>query len=170
MSNIAPIETKYAGYRFRSRLEARWAVFLDALGIRWEYEKEGYELPSGRYLPDFWLPNPGVWLEIKGEAPNDIEFAKLEDLCERTGHNGIIWSGLPQIPAVMTTHGYVYCSGYEEPCPCCLTEPSRSLHGLEVWGSDCFGPGSVFVVPGTQGSLSGAIEAAKQARFVRGLW
>ena len=30
------IETKYKGFRFRSRLEARWAVFFDALGIEWE--------------------------------------------------------------------------------------------------------------------------------------
>lgn len=27
------IETRYKGYRFRSRLEARWAVFFDALGL-----------------------------------------------------------------------------------------------------------------------------------------
>lgn len=52
--NIKPIETYYNGYRFRSRLEARWAVFLDALGVEYEYEPEGFELPSGkRYLPDF---------------------------------------------------------------------------------------------------------------------
>lgn len=43
---IKAIKTEYKGYRFRSRLEARWAVFFDALGVRWEYEKEGYELPS----------------------------------------------------------------------------------------------------------------------------
>lgn len=43
---IKAIETSYKGYRFRSRLEARWAVFFDALGIEWEYEKEGYELPN----------------------------------------------------------------------------------------------------------------------------
>ena len=36
--NIKPIETIYKGYRFRSRLEARWAVFFDALGIEYEYE------------------------------------------------------------------------------------------------------------------------------------
>ena len=55
--NLKPIETYYNGYRFRSRLEARWAVFFDALGIKWEYEPEGYELPGGiRYLPDFYLP------------------------------------------------------------------------------------------------------------------
>lgn len=42
--NIKAIETSYKGYRFRSRLEARWAVFFDELGIKWEYEKEGYDL------------------------------------------------------------------------------------------------------------------------------
>lgn len=54
---LTPIETRYGGHRFRSRTEARWAVCLDALGLRWDYEPEGYELPGGtRYLPDFWLP------------------------------------------------------------------------------------------------------------------
>lgn len=50
---IRAIETHYNGYRFRSRLEARWAVFFDALGLKWEYEPEGFQLPSGYYLPDF---------------------------------------------------------------------------------------------------------------------
>lgn len=54
MADLKPIETFYNGYRFRSRLEARWAVFFDALGVEYEYEPEGFLLPSGRrYLPDF---------------------------------------------------------------------------------------------------------------------
>jgi hypothetical protein len=65
---IQAVPTRYAGCHFRSRLEARWAVFFDALGIRWEYEPEGYELPNGEwYLPDFWLPAIEVWLEVKGD-------------------------------------------------------------------------------------------------------
>lgn len=44
--DIKAIETCYAGCRFRSRLEARWAVFFDALGLEWEYEPEGFELPA----------------------------------------------------------------------------------------------------------------------------
>ena len=40
--DIKPIETYYNGYRFRSRLEARWAVFFDALGVPYEYEPEGF--------------------------------------------------------------------------------------------------------------------------------
>lgn len=35
MGDITPIQTRYAGCLFRSRLEARWAVFFDHLGIRW---------------------------------------------------------------------------------------------------------------------------------------
>lgn len=54
MEAIKPIETIYKGYRFRSRLEARWAVFFDSLGVKYEYEPEGFELPGvGAYLPDF---------------------------------------------------------------------------------------------------------------------
>lgn len=67
---IKAIQTRYKGYHFRSRLEARWAVFFDALGITWQYEPEGFELPDGtRYLPDFFLPGfdcaAGLWAEVK---------------------------------------------------------------------------------------------------------
>lgn len=84
------IETEYAGYRFRSRLEARWAVFFDTAGIDFQYEPEGFEfgyrLEHGggswsvdgtwerpfRYLPDFWLPDHNAWVEVKGRwTPDD---------------------------------------------------------------------------------------------------
>lgn len=66
MSEIKPIETHYKGYRFRSRLEARWAVFFDALGVKWEYEAEGYTLKDGSfYLPDFWFPDHKWHGEVK---------------------------------------------------------------------------------------------------------
>jgi hypothetical protein len=51
------IETSYNGYRFRSRLEARWAVFFHALGVKYKYESEGFDLGGVYYLPDFWLPH-----------------------------------------------------------------------------------------------------------------
>lgn len=71
------IETEYAGHRFRSRLEARWAVFFDKLGVSWLYEPQGYELGNGeRYLPDFWLPDLQVWVEVKGAA-TDADLVKL---------------------------------------------------------------------------------------------
>jgi hypothetical protein len=68
VSAIKAIETRYAGCRFRSRLEARWAVFFDHLGIGWRYEPEGYCLSNGEfYLPDFFLQGAGVWVEVKGQ-------------------------------------------------------------------------------------------------------
>jgi hypothetical protein len=66
---LKAIETKYNGYRFRSRTEARWAVLFDALNIKWQYELEGVVLPSGKYyLPDFWLPGANCFVEVKPDA------------------------------------------------------------------------------------------------------
>ncbi len=56
MTTIRPIPTHYNGYHFRSRLEARWAVFLDQIGVRYSYEPQGYAMNGTAYLPDFWLP------------------------------------------------------------------------------------------------------------------
>jgi hypothetical protein len=69
---IQPIETRYAGCRFRSRLEARWAVFFDTLGVAWEYEPEGFLIGKHKrpYLPDFKLrrtwTDKSLWVEVKG--------------------------------------------------------------------------------------------------------
>lgn len=107
------IETVYKGYRFRSRLEARWAVFFDTLGIRWEYEKEGYQLDDmllpdditgemcklkgSWYLPDFWLPEQNLWVEIKGQEPTDEEIIKIKLLTAQSHARGIIvWGGIPE--------------------------------------------------------------------------
>jgi hypothetical protein len=79
---IKAIQTRYKGYRFRSRLEARWAVVLDNLEIKWQYEAEGYNLGEiGCYLPDFWLPDLNTFLEIKPNLPpSPEEMAKLQVL------------------------------------------------------------------------------------------
>src|SRR4051794_37068479 len=82
---VRAIETTYKGYRFRSRLEARWAVFYDALGVPWEYEKQGFDLGGLLYLPDFWLPLQDCWVECKGVAPNGEEKEKARRLAMATG-------------------------------------------------------------------------------------
>jgi hypothetical protein len=69
VTNLTPIPTRYGGYLFRSRLEAKWAVFFDLLRVKWEYEPEGFVLPGNvHYLPDFRVTGPtGVvaWYEVK---------------------------------------------------------------------------------------------------------
>lgn len=67
-NEIKPIETVYNGYRFRSRLEARWAVFFDALNIEYEYEPEGFSFDGTEYLPDFYLPDHEMYVEIKNTS------------------------------------------------------------------------------------------------------
>jgi hypothetical protein len=95
MRVIKAIETRYAGCRFRSRAEARWAVFFDAVEEPWEYEKEGYELPSGKYLPDFWLPRPQLWVEVKGADATGEEEQLAMELADTTDCPVAILSGQP---------------------------------------------------------------------------
>lgn len=80
MTTIDAIETSYAGHRFRSRLEARWAVAFDRMGTSWVYEPQGYEIDVAgtkrNYLPDFWLPEAGVWCEVKG-SPEGLDLPLL---------------------------------------------------------------------------------------------
>jgi hypothetical protein len=93
MSNINPInpiETEYRGFRFRSRLEARWAVAFDSLGVEWKYEGQGYHVghEARPYLPDFWLPGPGIWAEVKGD-PLQLDKTLMDDAVgHRTGLPG----------------------------------------------------------------------------------
>ena len=80
------IPTLYKGIEFRSRLEADAASFFDSLGIRWLYEPQGFLLPSGHYLPDFYLTELLMWVEVKGQdrfgfhySTTAREFVKLLD-------------------------------------------------------------------------------------------
>lgn len=108
MSNktIKPIQTHYKGYHFRSRLEARWAVFFDALGLKWEYEPEGFDLGEGDfYLPDFKVKYPGrdasevhhEWFEVKGDLTEvtHAEWRKLLKFQEAEGL--IVLDGTPTL-------------------------------------------------------------------------
>lgn len=54
---MTPIPTTYRGVTYRSRVEARWAVFFEAMGWPAVYEQQGLDLDGVWYLPDFWLPN-----------------------------------------------------------------------------------------------------------------
>ena len=75
--NGAAIETWFGLTDFRSALESDWAATLSSLGIQWEYEPCLLVLPSGeRYLPDFWLPEIGTWIEVKGNGIPRVEKAR----------------------------------------------------------------------------------------------
>ena len=102
---IKAIETVYNGYRFRSRLEARWAVFFDALGVKYEYEKEGFDLDGVWYLPDFWLPQVSMWAEVKGGAFTWEEMHKCALLQKGTGYPCLMLEGMPDYRSYFETPG-----------------------------------------------------------------
>lgn len=156
------IETRYKGYRFRSRLEARWAVFFDALEIQWEYESAGYRMRDGtHYLPDFWLPQVSMYAEVKPTAFTADELAKCRMLSDESGYPVLLLDGAPDL------RSYWACSegGYVDYClfeghkywltehrffSCC----SVSWPEVERFDGDRFG--------------SPAVEAARSARFEHG--
>lgn len=103
---VKPIETRYNGYRFRSRLEARWAVYFDVLRVPYQYEPEGFELiDKGRggrkifYLPDFLIfdsnGEPDYWVEVKPFMPPLEELQKLKLLCQSDWMDGLLLVGEP---------------------------------------------------------------------------
>jgi hypothetical protein len=56
---------------FRSRWEANIARYLTHKGIEWEFEKDTFWFDNIKrgvrsYTPDFFLPNDGKYIEIKG--------------------------------------------------------------------------------------------------------
>lgn len=121
---IQAIETSYAGCRFRSRLEARWAVFFDNCDppLLWEYEPQGYQVPTVRgrirYLPDFWL-RVGQWAEVKGyldDMAMTRQWALAQAICQCGNEQDIVMLG--DVPGVTSS----------------LWPVQLHAHGEHLWG------------------------------------
>ncbi len=123
------IETKYNGYKFRSRLEARWAVFFDALNIEYHYEPEGYSLEGTPYLPDFWLPKQNCFVEIKGEKPTEEEMQKAKLLSLYTGKYVFVFYGNIKFPYADDDRG-TSTFGFTDPS--IIAEPVAESTEIEI--------------------------------------
>lgn len=91
-------ETIYNGVLYRSRLEARWAIFFDVIGIPFHYEPKQFMTSEGFYLPDFYLPSLRMWVEIKPatqHGPTPEEILKMRDVADTEGRVGFIFCGFP---------------------------------------------------------------------------
>lgn len=167
--DIKPIETKYNGFRFRSRLEARWAIFFDMIGLKYEYEFEGFEMNGIRYLPDFYLPSLDRWFEIKAKPLSEYEMKKCEEFCFNKDNENIKFSVLIGSPEPIKIDNFAgvleyvwewpsekYPNNIRFLAPTELSEKeyySRFIKGL-------------WVVPGvTEEELTMAASTSREARF-----
>lgn len=167
---LKAIETRYHGYRFRSRLEARWAVFFTALGLRWEYEAEGFDLDAGWYLPDFFLPdlNGGVWVEVKPDTNGPLNDQRWYELVHRSEKGLLLATGVPEIriysllcPEDESSLGWGIIGPHW--CDVCFNKkylPPRNHDGVP----------RIFWQPGgiEDANCFDEVEAAKSARFEHG--
>lgn len=92
---IPALETLHQGVRYRSRLEARWAVFFDTLAVRHEYEPQGYRTSYGNYLPDFWLPQFSAFAEVKPVGLSREQKGKCAEVAHGTGQPFVLLVGQP---------------------------------------------------------------------------
>ena len=108
---IKSIETYYKGYLCRSRTEARWMVAFDKVDIKYEYEPEGFDLgKSGKYLPDFYLPQVDMYAEVKGRPFNIQELKKAKALALESKKVVLLLDGPPARKAYWGIHPDEYCA------------------------------------------------------------
>jgi hypothetical protein len=107
---LKAIDTYWLGYAFRSRLEARWAIFFTRMGIAFQYELEGWILPNGvRYLPDFYLPHIQTWAEVKPAQLSAEELERCRQLALGSGQCVLLLIGVPDFvdyEGLMAVHLY----------------------------------------------------------------
>ena len=94
---ISAIPTNYNGIKYRSRTEARWAVFLDKARIQFRYEPEGYQTDGGLYLPDFELAEATrrTFFEVKPGRPTTEEIDRMSGLAQGAEAHVFVALGAP---------------------------------------------------------------------------
>lgn len=99
MLKLKPIPTTYRGIKYRSRLEARWAVFFHELGWIAEYEPNGFVVGFTPYLPDFLIRDYDghgpTFIEVKPTGPSQGERIKMGGLVRASKIPGLIVIGSP---------------------------------------------------------------------------
>lgn len=127
-NQLAPRPTTYKGIAMRSRLEARYAQWLDGLDVTWLYEPKCFADEHGQYLPDFLLRDVyiagrsrDVYVEVK---PTRMAKSDIAQVVER---QSIIWTSEPEAVLVLEVA--------EATCPVVRLPPD--LHAPAFIGAWC---------------------------------
>lgn len=166
---IRSIEAIYDGYRFRSRTEARWAVFLKTLGVSFQYEAEGLDLDGAWYLPDFWIADWDGFVEVKNDKSDPLAgFYICVKLSELSGKRVLLINGVPSDYTMLAWNidGEFAPARFSQCRKCTAVyieeHGGDSAYALELCDASCTNSDK-WPTPGAH--LITAIEAAQQARF-----
>lgn len=177
LGDVRPIPTRWRGVTYRSRLEARWAVFFDLIEAGAEYEPEGFDLGFAWYLPDFNLRNFGLFAEIKPLVPTHDEAEKARALAAVTARNVLMLIGPPSARrgilfwpngGIANQAGFARCRR----CPALAIAYQSDPDGLECYGYLPIGACGQSATcgdrqPGIGNELDAAMGAADDERFER---
>jgi len=80
----------HAGVRMRClNSEGVFAQQLDEVGIAWVYEPRRFKLSWCTYLPDFYLPEFDIWVEVKGFMSEEAQ-QKIDTFRRETGKTLVV--------------------------------------------------------------------------------
>jgi hypothetical protein len=190
MGKSVAIQIKDKGYVFRSKLEWRYTQFFDSLGIRWQYEPTTFDLthyPGLKgfpkrllwYIPDFYLPDFDVHLEIKPRLNDNIARLRLQGVAYTTNRPVLLSENFYAKPPVF----WYSWPDHQNPLSQ-LTPHKRSKYAcfarcshcqrLALWPFPACNPDSRLVVCGTahptHPSILKAVEFSKEAPDATKIW
>ena len=116
VGGISSKPTWFKGVNYRSRKEAKWAVLYDYLDIRASYEPERFSTSKGVRIPDFYLPDFEVFVEVGPDeiAIHEQKREKARGLANATGRPVLVTKGFP---------GYGVASPLVAGCTLALPDP-----------------------------------------------
>lgn len=100
LQQMKALPTWYDGVLYRSRTEARWAIFFDHLEIKFTYEDSGFLTDGTSYLPDFLLVSQAIIAEVKPSFDADPDgVQKLRNLVAARGlERGVVLPAITSGP------------------------------------------------------------------------
>lgn len=146
---------EYHDTKFKSELEANFALFLDALALKWEYEKYYFKMETGEgYIPDFYIPKLKLWIEVRGyhEVVSWSKAMRFADMIKANQVDGD-YLLITDTEASFYENDNLFGTGYAgkvevNNCPRCNSyvffgaEGSYKCRSCGFWDGDTLGHGS----------------------------
>jgi len=120
--------TWYRGVWFDSRVEAKYAMAWDLLGIRYKIEEEKFTDYNGKgFIPDFYLPDHRLWVEVTNDSPEAQarKVPRCQALADLTGQAVFLTKGFPPAEA---EHPLCHGWGFYLPHPHTLNKATVAQH------------------------------------------